>query len=353
MSSFTNNGTFGWGDDRNPSGDYPSTPRQQDAPIIGNSSYNELDWIGEPRQESYVPTGIAPTASSWQSTALFDPRLTVYGGGVWPGDQRLDLGPRFAAPGGNSDGSGTNLPMGVEVAAPALEQAFPFVQRAMLASQHCPPPALNWTQVPGPPTQPSSSWDFPVRTAIQHGGDTTSPVCSLGMRPEIPRFQQAASSVISAHSGRRAMPIGCLPSVATPHSVRPLPHSDPVPVAPSTPRPRGVLSLNATTFQCLWSSGGTRCRALVAGNRRGVSSHLRDEHAFTCDGHMVACAWSQCRMRMQRRNIPRHIVACHLEIKVTCERCGMALSRADANKKHRQACTGQDTSGGGGERGRG
>lgn len=43
---------------------------------------------------------------------------------------------------------------------------------------------------------------------------------------------------------------------------------------------------------------------------------------------------------MQRRNVPRHIVACHLAIKVTCPDCGLALSRADANKKHRLACTG-------------
>jgi hypothetical protein len=42
---------------------------------------------------------------------------------------------------------------------------------------------------------------------------------------------------------------------------------------------------------------------------------------------------------MQRRNIPRHIVACHFEIKVPCSQCGVALSRADANKKHQLACT--------------
>lgn len=46
---------------------------------------------------------------------------------------------------------------------------------------------------------------------------------------------------------------------------------------------------------------------------------------------------------MQRRNIPRHIVACHFEIKVPCPQCGVAFSRADANKKHRLACTGAKT----------
>ena len=46
---------------------------------------------------------------------------------------------------------------------------------------------------------------------------------------------------------------------------------------------------------------------------------------------------------MQRRNIPRHIFTRHFEIKVACSRCGLALSRADANKKHQLACTGAKT----------
>lgn len=43
---------------------------------------------------------------------------------------------------------------------------------------------------------------------------------------------------------------------------------------------------------------------------------------------------------MQRRSISRHIVACHLAIKVECPHCGLALSRADAKKKHGVACPG-------------
>ena len=377
-----NSCTFGRGDDRNPSAHRSSTSRQQQAPIIGNSSYSELHWTDEPRQEryagrdfklggqelivstsySYVPPGLVPTASSWPSTAFLDPRLTVYGGDGWPGNQYIDEahpGPLFSAPGGNADGPGINLLMGVGVAAPALEQAFPVVQRALPASQPCPPPALNW------PCQPPSSWDLPVHTVIQHGGDSAS-IGPLGMRPEISYSQLAAASVLTAPSGGRAMPHGPFLSVATSHSVRPSPHSDPVSVARtflvtvisapfrpffffvsgraltryagSTRRPCGDLSSNATTFQCLWTSGGTRCRALIKGDRKSVSSHLRDGHAFTCDGHTVACAWGQCRMSMQRRNIPRHIVTCHLEVKVTCSQCGLALSRSDANKKHRLAC---------------
>lgn len=242
-----NSCTFGRGDDRNPSAHRSSTSRQQQAPIIGNSSYSELHWTDEPRQEryagrdfklggqelivstsySYVPPGLVPTASSWPSTAFLDPRLTVYGGDGWPGNQYIDEahpGPLFSAPGGNADGPGINLLMGVGVAAPALEQAFPVVQRALPASQPCPPPALNW------PCQPPSSWDLPVHTVIQHGGDSAS-IGPLGMRPEISYSQLAAASVLTAPSGGRAMPHGPFLSVATSHSVRPSPHSDPVPVA--------------------------------------------------------------------------------------------------------------------------
>lgn len=80
--------------------------------------------------------------------------------------------------------------------------------------------------------------------------------------------------------------------------------------------------------------------ALIAGDRRSVTSHLRNKHNFSCDGQTIACAWGECTASMQRRNIPRHIVACHFEVKVACLQCGLALSRADANKKHRLACTG-------------
>ncbi|KAF8441433.1 hypothetical protein L210DRAFT_836058, partial [Boletus edulis BED1] len=85
---------------------------------------------------------------------------------------------------------------------------------------------------------------------------------------------------------------------------------------------------------CLWRSDGTRCRALIAGDRKSISSHLRDEHRFMFDGQTVACVWDQCSAWMQRRNISRHILACHFEIKSTCPSCGLALSRADATKKH-------------------
>lgn len=74
-----------------------------------------------------------------------------------------------------------------------------------------------------------------------------------------------------------------------------------------------------------------------------MTNHLRDEHNFARDEQVIACAWSECTTYMQRRNIPRHIVACHFAVKVTCRHCDLGLSRADAIKKHLQVCTGVKT----------
>lgn len=111
----------------------------------------------------------------------------------------------------------------------------------------------------------------------------------------------------------------------------------------STSRPRGQrwpLS-NASTFRCMWRSNGMRCSAMIPGDRKSVSSHLRDVHDFTCDGRLMECEWGECTAGMQRRNIPRHIVTRHFEVRVECPRCGLSMSRADANRKHQLACRGR------------
>lgn len=111
----------------------------------------------------------------------------------------------------------------------------------------------------------------------------------------------------------------------------------------STPQPSRWWNPIPTTFRCLWISRETQCSAPIAGDRRSVTSHLRHNHNFVCDGQIIACAWAGCTASMQRRNIPRHIIACHLPIKVTCSQCGLPLSRADARQKHQLACLGVRT----------
>ncbi|KAG8213752.1 hypothetical protein J3R82DRAFT_10459 [Butyriboletus roseoflavus] len=281
-----NSGTFGTslrqGCDREQSGYYTSTSRQQNAPVGSNSSYSELYWTGGTHRESYAPAGLASNTSSWSSIAFPDPSS------VWPGDQRLDnlpLGSIFGAPEGNAHASGMDL-MGMEVAASVSEQAFPVAPRALPAFRPYPPPFTNWPQAPGPSWQPTSSWDHPAHIVGQHS-DHSNSIGSLAMRPV---FQSPNSSVITRLSERRLMPASPVPSITTPNSVRPSTLSNPVPVASSEPRSRGErwsLS-NETTFHCMWTSW---CAALVAGDRRSVTNHLRDGHNFACDGKVIACAW--------------------------------------------------------------
>lgn len=316
-------------------------------------------------------TGFPPNTNSWSNNAFPDPSFSVYGTGVWSGNQRLDethLGPLFDAPGGSTAGSEVDLFTGMQFAAPLEEQVRPVAQRALHTSQSYPPPSMARTQAPGSPWQSTFPWYHPVHPARQHNGHSSS-IHSLGMRPENSSFQSATSLAMTRHFERSFSQTSCPHPIDTGNSVQFQTRSDPVPVsrtspltivhAPpfffpaqelihytaSTPRSRGERwdPPNATTFQCLWSSRGTQCSALIAGDRRRVTSHLRDEHDFTCDGQMIACAWAGCTTWMQRRNIPRHIIACHFAIKVTCPGCGLALSRADANKKHRLVCMGVRT----------
>lgn len=170
--------------------------------------------------------------SSWSNTGRPNPPFSVYGAGVWPGNLRLgefSSGPLFDTAGSSGNGSGTSLFMGMDAAAPALEQTFPVAQRASPAFQPRTPP-LNYRQAPDPPWQPTPLWDGAMHTTGRHGG-LSSTITFPGRRSETPPVQLAASSVITGHPERRVVSTGHLPSITTPHSVRPSTRSDPVLVA--------------------------------------------------------------------------------------------------------------------------
>lgn len=238
-----------------------------------------------------------------------------------------------------------NLPMELD---PLLDHRISAGQRPTFPPHS--PPSAGWTQTP--------SWQstrgHPEHTARQYD-DQRSSTSAHRTRTEVPSYQPASHSVNAGH--REAVQTGHLYPVSTPAG-----RSDPVAVtrtstpflffASSTRSHEGTASptrlrgewwdpLDAQKFQCQWTTRGTQCGALIAGDRRSVTSHLRDRHGdFSSDGTTIPCGWVGCTASMQRRNIPRHILACHLEVKVPCPRCGMYLSRADANRKHQQACPG-------------
>lgn len=147
--------------------------------------------------------------------------------------------------------------------------------------------------------------------------------------------------------GEFAVPPHALSSTYT-HSRTPAPSSTATtsPVPMSVPYPQGERdafrmgsSGSAETeiiYPCKWST--RHCGTLVAGNRIDVALHLREHHRFVCDGDAAECLWDGCRTRMQRRNIPRHIVSSHLEVRVRCPTCGMLFSRVDASKTHQRSC---------------
>jgi len=138
------------------------------------------------------------------------------------------------------------------------------------------------------------------------------------------------------------------PAQGTPRTQNAARPMQPAPAAPvqsygfseELPQPASSTSAATSTarFSCRWSRPGF-CPVSLEGDKNSVARHLRECHGFVCDGETVVCAWEQCDIPLQRRNIARHIVACHLEVKVYCKSCGIPLSRPDAGKKHEKYCT--------------
>ena len=110
----------------------------------------------------------------------------------------------------------------------------------------------------------------------------------------------------------------------------------------SQPKPAGSTSAatNIAQFPCRWSHRGS-CPGWLEGEKNSVARHLRDHHGFINDAEIISCAWDKCGTALQRRNVARHIVACHLEVKVYSRFCNMPLPRTGAGRKHEKNCTTQ------------
>lgn len=223
-------------------------------------------------------------------------------------------------------------------------------------------------QHPMSPTQGTYSSSYPtttIRTPQEPRGMhtvTTHPMTpSFDMYPPVGTAPSTSSPHTSMsyeqHMYRSPVPSNANygPVQGTPRTQNVSRPMQPAPAAPvqssriseELPQPAGSTSAASTAgFPCKWSRR-SRCPVSLEGDKNSVARHLRDYHGFVCDGEAVACAWEQCGISLQRRNVARHIVACHLEVKVYCKSCGIPLSRPDAGKKHEKYCTKGDTQQGG------
>lgn len=113
------------------------------------------------------------------------------------------------------------------------------------------------------------------------------------------------------------------------------PPAPPVPLA--TVNPATDHSNTIHTCQCV--TGGSPCNAVMDGSVRFVRDHLNGVHGFRGTGKdLVECLWGGCEKKLQRESIPRHIVTCHLRVKVSCVECGLLLSRSDVQYSHAKTC---------------
>ena len=94
-----------------------------------------------------------------------------------------------------------------------------------------------------------------------------------------------------------------------------------------------------TVHTCQCMIDGSPCNIEVSGSIRSVRDHLKQVHALRCTGKdLIECPWAGCENVLQRESIPRHIVSCHLRVKVSCDECGLPLSRPDVRFSHARAC---------------
>ncbi|KAF9227147.1 hypothetical protein BS17DRAFT_449528 [Gyrodon lividus] len=94
-----------------------------------------------------------------------------------------------------------------------------------------------------------------------------------------------------------------------------------------------------TVHSCGWADVSVSCNAALSGNLRDLRRHLQKDHRVnTTRKCHTTCRWLGCSKILQRESLLRHIVTCHLQIKVRCPDCGRKLARSDVWIKHALIC---------------
>lgn len=176
---------------------------------------------------------------------------------------------------------------------------------------HCPDPVAH-SQVTQDPlhidaVQPTTTPPYPASSVVQ---PRDHPVIHSSYQAPSPFGAFAGNATI-------ALPLFPSPTVSTVNRV-------------------SVTTPSNTIHICRCSSA---CNAVLNGSIQAVRGHLKQEHQFHGTAkESIRCLWAECQRILQRENIPRHIITCHLRVKVSCPECGMALSRRDVQYSHARVC---------------
>ncbi|KAF9219553.1 hypothetical protein BS17DRAFT_788992 [Gyrodon lividus] len=113
----------------------------------------------------------------------------------------------------------------------------------------------------------------------------------------------------------------------------------PAPAPQNTPvNPDSKNSLPAV-HSCGWTDGSVPCNVALNNDLRDLRPHFRKYHRLNTTGkYQTTCQWLGCSQTLQRENLLRHIVTCHLQIKVRCPDCDRKLARNDVWIKHALRC---------------
>ncbi|KAG9316416.1 hypothetical protein JVU11DRAFT_2450 [Chiua virens] len=258
--------------------------------------YFELLELTPQTLRRYAPTGFVPSVGYGVTSIPVRPHFPSSYEGVFGPDKSFNevyFGSSSGVPVG---ASGSNSLVEMEPTPPASDNGTSEMEPSVVYTPHA------WTEAPGARWDPTSSWTYPVQPEEFSDSGRLAPY--LGMQLAAPPIQMPGPSVTSGPSHFAVTPTSSGFSMIPPStSALLLSRGDPVAVTRTlfavnnffhlessfiscTAHFRSLAELSdpwvSTTFQCMWRNRtrGTRCNAVIAGDKQSVSRHLRDDARF-------------------------------------------------------------------------
>ncbi|KAI6155763.1 hypothetical protein BKA82DRAFT_50880, partial [Pisolithus tinctorius] len=82
---------------------------------------------------------------------------------------------------------------------------------------------------------------------------------------------------------------------------------------------------------CLLGDG---CTFPLEGTTTSIYSHLRHHGLNYRHRDRAPCPWPECSKAMRWGNVARHILECHLHVRLQCTHCGKTYTRSEGLGAH-------------------
>ncbi|KAI6105090.1 hypothetical protein EV401DRAFT_608027 [Pisolithus croceorrhizus] len=100
------------------------------------------------------------------------------------------------------------------------------------------------------------------------------------------------------------------------------------------PRQKSINKMTVGTYVCPFGDG---CTLPLESTTASIYAHLRlHGHVYSHRSH-APCPWPGCSKEIRWGNVARHIIECHLRVKLQCV-CGRTYARKGALVAHMNIC---------------